>query len=195
LESGKDTPNFLLGISLLKGFIVAGLSASAEQRQSELLFNVDLPSVALDCVSGLKERAVTMMRLRSKYFLNREEGVSLAEFALILPVFLALVLGMIDLGQGFNTYIGMLNATREGAIWLARNPDDLNGMNTRITKELSRMGLSPGDLTITRTPEKQSYESGDIVTVTLEYSYQLTFGLLTNIPTLTLHTEHTMRVQ
>lgn len=136
-----------------------------------------------------------MMRLRSKYFLNREEGVSLAEFALILPVFLALVLGMIDLGQGFNTYIGMLNATREGAIWLARNPDDLNGMNTRITKELSRMGLSPGDLTITRTPEKQSYESGDIVTVTLEYSYQLTFGLLTNIPTLTLHTEHTMRVQ
>lgn len=136
-----------------------------------------------------------MMRLRLKYFLHREEGISLAEFALILPVFLALVLGMVDLGQGFNTYIGMLNATREGAIWLARNPDDLGGMNTRITKELSRLGLTTGDMVVTRTPEKLAYEPGDIVTLTLEYQYQLTFGLITKMPTLTLHTEHTMRVQ
>ena len=136
-----------------------------------------------------------MMRLRLKYFLKREEGVSLAEFALILPVFLALVLGMIDLGQGFNTYIGMLNATREGVIWLARNPDDLAGMNTRIATELNRMGLDTTNMIVTRTPEKQSYTSGDIVTLTMEYHYQLTFGLLTKIPTLTLHTEHTMRVQ
>lgn len=136
-----------------------------------------------------------MMRLRLKYFLNREEGISLAEFALILPVFLTLVLGMIDLGQGFNTYIGMLNATREGALWLARNPDDLDGMNARITKELSRMELATSNMTITRNPEKQVYDSGDIVTLTLEYDYQLVFGLITRIPTLTLHTEHTMRVQ
>lgn len=136
-----------------------------------------------------------MMRLRLKYFLNREEGISLAEFALILPVFLTLVLGMIDLGQGFNTYIGMLNATREGAFWLARNPDDLDGMNARITKELSRMGLATSNMTITRNPEMQVYDSGDIVTLTLEYDYQLVFGLITRIPTLTLHTEHTMRVQ
>lgn len=135
-----------------------------------------------------------MMRLRSKYFFNREEGVSLVEFTLILPIFLALVLGMIDLGQGFNTYMGMLNATREGVIWLARNPDDLNGMETRVATELSRMGLSPSNMVVTRTPEKQAYDSGDIVTLTLEYNYQLTFGLLTKIPTLTLRTDHTMRV-
>lgn len=135
-----------------------------------------------------------MMRLRSKYFFNREEGVSLVEFTLILPIFLALVLGMIDLGQGFNTYMGMLNATREGVIWLARNPDDLNGMETRIATELSRMGLSPSNMTVTRTPAKQAYDSGDIVTLTLEYNYQLTFGLLTKIPTLTLRTDHTMRM-
>ena len=136
-----------------------------------------------------------MMQLRLKYFQHREDGVSLVEFAMILPVFLALVLGMIDLGQGFNTYIGMLNATREGVIWLARNPDDVGGMNTRITKELNRLGLTTADMVVRRTPEKLAYETGDIVTLTLEYHYQLTFGLITKMPTLTLHTEHTMRVQ
>lgn len=136
-----------------------------------------------------------MMRLRLKYFLSPEEGISLVEFALILPVFLALLLGMIDLGQGFNTYIGMLNATREGVIWLANDPDNVAGMNTRITKELSRLGLTTSDMVITRTPEKLAYDSGDIVTLTLEYHYPLTFGLITKIPTLTLHTEYTMRVQ
>jgi Flp pilus assembly protein TadG len=127
--------------------------------------------------------------------LHRQEGVSLAEFALILPVFLMLLLGMVDLGQGFNTYIGMLNATREGAIWLARNPEDLAGMNTRITSELNRANLTTATMTISRTPDKLSYDSGDIVTLNLDHSYQLMFGAITGLPTLTLHTEHTMRVQ
>ncbi|MBX3014643.1 MAG: pilus assembly protein [Caldilineaceae bacterium] len=124
-----------------------------------------------------------------------ERGNSLVEFALILPIFLALLLGMVDIGQGFNTYIGMLNANREGVIWLARNPADLTGMNTRIASELERVGVPVESVFVSRIPAKSTYQSGDIVTVTLEHPYPLLFGAITGVPSLTLRTEHTMRVQ
>ena len=46
---------------------------------------------------------------------RRDGGQSLAEFALILPVFLILVFGIIDFGMGLRAYITVAQATREGA--------------------------------------------------------------------------------
>jgi Flp pilus assembly protein TadG len=143
---------------------------------------------------GLKESVSVIKHLQLPHFLRRENGISLAEFALILPVFLAILLGMVDLGHGFNTYLGMLNATREGAFWFARNGADESGMNVRIASELDRVGLTPDEVTVTLVPVKTSYEEGDIVTLTIEYSYELLFGALTGLPSLTLHTQHTMVV-
>lgn len=127
--------------------------------------------------------------------LRQEQGVSLVEFTLILPLFLLLLLGMVDMGQGFNRYLGMLHATREGAIWLARHPTDIPGLEARIAGELQQSGLLLENIVVTRTPQKSAYVSGDLVKVTLEYQYPLFFGTITRIPSLTLHTEHTIRVQ
>ncbi|MCE7986650.1 MAG: pilus assembly protein [Caldilinea sp. CFX5] len=126
---------------------------------------------------------------------RRQEGISLAEFALVLPVFLLILLGMVDMGRGFNTYIGMLNATREGAMWLASAGDDLAGMNARIESELSHVGLSAGNMMITRIPNKSAYEEGDLVTLKIAYPYDLLFGAITGFSTVTIRTEHTVRVQ
>lgn len=141
----------------------------------------------------MKQRSL-LTHLRHTIF-GPQEGISLAEFALILPVFLLILLGMVDMGRGFNTYIGMLNATREGAIWLANTGDDLTGMNARIEGELSRVGLTAANMTITRTPSKSAYASGDLVTLKIEYPYDLLFGAITGFSTVTIRTEHTMRVQ
>ena len=46
---------------------------------------------------------------------NRERGQSLTEFALIAPMFLVLVFGIIDFGMGLNGWITITNAAREGA--------------------------------------------------------------------------------
>jgi len=46
---------------------------------------------------------------------RREEAQSLAEFALILPMFLILIFGIIDFGMGLRAYITLAQATREGA--------------------------------------------------------------------------------
>lgn len=138
---------------------------------------------------------IAPFRLTQSQWLSREQGVSLVEFALILPLFLLILLGMVDLGQGFNRYLGMLNATREGAMWLARHPTDLTGMEARIVGEIQQNGLTLDNIVITRTPSNSAYGSGDLVKITLEYRYPLLFGAITHMPSLTLRTEHTIRVQ
>lgn len=44
-----------------------------------------------------------------------ERGQSLVEFALVLPLFLILVFGIVDFGNALQDYITLSNATREGA--------------------------------------------------------------------------------
>lgn len=52
---------------------------------------------------------------------NREgsRGQSLVEFALILPVFLLLTLGVVDGARIFTAYIAITNGAREGALYAA----------------------------------------------------------------------------
>ncbi len=46
---------------------------------------------------------------------SAERGQSLAEFALILPILLILIFGVIEFGMVLRSYIEVTNATREGA--------------------------------------------------------------------------------
>jgi Flp pilus assembly protein TadG len=44
-----------------------------------------------------------------------EDGVSLVEFTLLLPVFLLMLLGMLEFGLAFNHVMAVEYGTREGA--------------------------------------------------------------------------------
>jgi Flp pilus assembly protein TadG len=50
---------------------------------------------------------------------KREGAQSLAEFAIVVPLFLILVFGIIDFGMGLRAYITVSQATREGARYAA----------------------------------------------------------------------------
>jgi Flp pilus assembly protein TadG len=50
---------------------------------------------------------------------NKSAGQSLVEFALILPVFLVLTLGVVDGARIFSAYIAITNGAREGALYAA----------------------------------------------------------------------------
>jgi Flp pilus assembly protein TadG len=50
-----------------------------------------------------------------------ERGASLVEFALVLPVLVVLVFGIIDFGFAFNSYIEVRSGAREGARLAAVN--------------------------------------------------------------------------
>lgn len=130
-----------------------------------------------------------------KKILRQEQGNSLIEFTLLLPVFLLLVLGTFDFGNGFNTYIGMVNAAREGALWLGRYPTDRAGMEARINEEVGRVGLTSGNINIIIEPDKNDFAAGEMITVTVESNYPLLFGAITEFSAVTLRTHTVVVVQ
>ena len=50
----------------------------------------------------------------------------MVEFALILPVFLMLTLGVVDGARIFSAYISLTNASREGALYASADTNYLN---------------------------------------------------------------------
>jgi Flp pilus assembly protein TadG len=59
-----------------------------------------------------------------------ERGASLVEFAIILPVFMVLVLGMFSGGVAYNRQMALRNAAREGARYgsiMPRTPETVSG--------------------------------------------------------------------
>ncbi len=50
------------------------------------------------------------------------DGVALVEFALVVPVLILLLVGILDTGRAINAYVTISNASREGAHYVALNP-------------------------------------------------------------------------
>jgi len=103
--------------------------------------------------------------------LKRNEGQSLAETALSLPVLLLLLTAVIDFGLLFNNYLVVSNASREGARCASIGYTDMQIRNTvrNVASTLDETKLNiiiePND-TVGRT-------SGDAVTVTVQYRYSM----------------------
>lgn len=51
-----------------------------------------------------------------------EQGTSLVEFALIAPLLLLLLVGILDVGRIVNAYVTVSHASREGAHWASLHP-------------------------------------------------------------------------
>jgi uncharacterized repeat protein (TIGR01451 family) len=59
---------------------------------------------------------------------QRGQGQGMVEFALMLPVLLLVMLGIIEFGYIFAVYSGMFNAAREGTRYGVANPQDMTGI-------------------------------------------------------------------
>ena len=66
---------------------------------------------------------------------GRDRGTAAVEFALVMPLFLALVFGVIDFGYMINRDTMINNAAREGAREGALNPD-LNQIKCTVRRAL-----------------------------------------------------------
>jgi hypothetical protein len=120
----------------------------------------------------------------------KENGQSIVEFALILPLVSLLILGVIDIGIGFKTYIALTNAAREGVRWVSINPTDSGcaGALDRIAIEAENVnlviksGISTNGYEVSFSPPGCNYAEGQQVTVSVDYEYELLFGTLTRLP-------------
>jgi len=68
------------------------------------------------------------MRIRRNRIIKNEKGASAVEFALILPILIILVFGIVQFGIAYNNYIALTHATREGARLAAVNMDEILGI-------------------------------------------------------------------
>jgi Flp pilus assembly protein TadG len=88
-------------------------------------------------------RVLTSSRYRS------ERGASLVEFAIILPVFMVLVLGMFSGGVAYNRQIALRNAAREGARYgsiLPKTPETVSGATWAERIRANVVDRSEGEL-------------------------------------------------
>ncbi len=65
-----------------------------------------------------------MTRILLAFRRNNESGVALVEFALVLPVLMLLMFGLLDFGKAFNYWIDETHLANEGARWAVvdKNP-------------------------------------------------------------------------
>jgi len=77
--------------------------------------------------------------VRSARFARREDGNSLIETALVLPVLLLLLVGAVDIGRGFRAAMIVNAAARTGAAYGIHYPTDVAGMALAAKTDTSKL--------------------------------------------------------
>ena len=126
--------------------------------------------------------------------LKDEKGQALVEFAIILPVLLLILLGIIEFGLMLNSYLTIQNASREGARLgiVGGTTDEIKSNVVSVSPN-----LNADDLSVTVSPDDADRNSGDTLTVTVNYYYHTTVPIISNILNniVTLKASTSMRIE
>jgi Flp pilus assembly protein TadG len=106
-----------------------------------------------------------------KISLRSQQGQSLTEFALALPILALLLFAVIQFGIVFNNYVTLTDATRAGARKAAVGRQLSNPTSVTISAvRSSATDLKQGDLDVTVS---STWEPGADVNVTATYPYNI----------------------
>jgi Flp pilus assembly protein TadG len=95
----------------------------------------------------------------------RDRGSAAVEFALLLPLLLLIVFGIVDFGRALNAQITLTQAAREGARLAA-----LNQPNVVSRTQAAAVGLSPVSVSVTSSCPSGAGQ-GVNATVVTSYSF------------------------
>jgi len=109
-------------------------------------------------------------------FRGRRSGQTVVEFALVLPVLLLILLGIMEFGRIWMTQNAITNAAREGARKAVLPSATQAQVETLIHNYLSGAGLTLSQVSITCTNEGATGQVGDDVTVGVDYNMALLVG-------------------
>ncbi len=126
---------------------------------------------------------------RSRSLFRREEGQSALEFLLVLPVFVAAFLMVVDLGMLMYQYVSVSNAVREGARFGAVNCGDGSCDTTDFTETVFDRTIarssgvldplaSPAEVTVgwfNNNGDLSFQNRGDSVVVKVDHDYNFMF--------------------
>src|SRR5437016_3105931 len=91
------------------------------------------------CCCYRSDLASKPMRTHRQRAERTQRGQAVVEFALVMPVLLLLLAGAVDLGNGFQTYIALTNAAREGAHY---GINYSSGVCTRVQQVLPGLSVT-----------------------------------------------------
>ena len=128
---------------------------------------------------------------------KRERGQALAEFALVLPLILFFIAGIIEFGRAWNIKQAVTDAAREGARYAVVQDDDIKTTDDVKAKIEERLALAAIDsATIEFSGDFHVAGSETTVTVSAEHQMGLVGVLLgwAGAPSVvTISTQATMR--
>jgi Flp pilus assembly protein TadG len=146
--------------------------------------------------TGLRERWPVMSSRprkasRPDRVARRQGGQELVEYALVFPLLLLLILGIIEFGIIIFSYNTISNAAREGARYGVVNRKDMAGVSARVRDRA--VGLDQSLLQVTST------ETGGAIRVEVIYDARLMTAPIVEAvggdPTLRLRAVSTMRAE
>jgi Flp pilus assembly protein TadG len=102
-------------------------------------------------------------------------GQSMVEFALVLPVFILILIGLFDVGRAIHAYNTVANAARAGARVAIVNQDETE-IRDRVLEMGGSIGLTDADVTLASCST-----AGCPFSITVEYVYVPATPLIGNV--------------
>jgi len=150
---------------------------------------------------------MTFLPLRQLRSLRRDEsGQALVEFALILPLLLVLVFGVLDFGKAYNYWIDSTHLSATGARWAAvnKNPGPGATLQESIRENADTAELRDGGTDAVPTavqvcvtfPDGTSNVGDPVqVTVSADYNFLNFLQVETGVTSKTITGSSTMRLE
>ncbi len=124
---------------------------------------------------------------------NRDEGAALVEFALVMPLLLLLIFGMVDAGWAFFQNLEVRHGAREAARLAAV---DFGTADEIIRETCARMNVPSGSAAVAVTLSKTGADIGDKATVTVTRpNHQSLTGLLPFFDSISLDSTVEIRIE
>ena len=126
---------------------------------------------------------------------RHDTGQEVVEFALVLPLLLLMIFGIMEFGIVVFTYDTIANAAREGARYGIIHPTDDAGIEA-AARALT-IGLDPVALQVDPPDGEPNFLVGDKIRVEVIYTHNLIVGIIIQAvggnPTMELSTVATMQ--
>jgi Flp pilus assembly protein TadG len=110
--------------------------------------------------------------------LQGDRGVVAVEFALVLPILLLVVFGIIDFGRMLNAQITLTQAAREGARWAALGQ---SGVPARVTAAAPTMNPAPTTTILSSCPANAAVGANAQVQASYTFNFVTPFGAIAGL--------------
>jgi Flp pilus assembly pilin Flp len=178
-ESGQTMAEYGLVLTVITIAIVTAFTVLSGAIEGGVLRVVALVPEKSNRVSGgpfraarYQRKAANMNASRKKISFRREDGQTMVEFALVIPILCLVLFAIIQFGILYNNYVTLTDATRIGARKAAvsrQQADPVGETVAKVRGAATGLDLAKLEVSVAAT----AWEHGEDVTVEARYPYSV----------------------